>query len=293
MRILVTGAGGLVGGRLMKLLERAGQSAVGLDRANAAVLCDMTDASAFRAALEAAKPEAIINCAAFTDVDGCERDPSAAWAVNAEAPATIARYARTAQCHVVQVSTDYVFDGERGGYRTDDTPNPRGVYAISKHAGEEAVRSIAPVNGWAIARTAVVYGWPAVAGKNNFGSWLIDALGNGKPVKLFADQFVSPSHAWNVAEMVAELAARRLGGIWHTAGADVMDRVTFGHKLCARFGFDVSLVQPSRMADVKLPSPRPARSGLDVSRTAEVLTASPWSIEAALDRLHQEFKGTP
>ncbi|MBL8913110.1 MAG: SDR family oxidoreductase [Archangium sp.] len=291
MRVLVTGASGLVGSRLIKLLSSAGHTAIGLDRSGSELAVDMVNAAAFTDALSAAKPDAIINCAAMTDVDGCEREPSAAWAVNAEAPATLARYVRTHDCHLVHLSSDYVFDGDRGGYRPDDVPNPRGIYAITKHGGEQAIRAVAPKERFAIARPAVVYGWPAVAGKNNFGSWLVDALGSGKPVKLFSDQWVSPTHALNAAEMAAELATRRLPGIWHIAGAEVVDRVTFGHRLCERFGFDRALVQPSRMADVNLPSPRPAKSGLDVSRTSESLTARPWSLEAALDRLHAEVKG--
>jgi dTDP-4-dehydrorhamnose reductase len=291
VRVLVTGANGLVGSRLVRLLAAAGHSPLGLDLAGAQLNVDLSNAAALTSALTEAKPEAIINCAAMTDVDGCEKNPGAAWAVNAEAPATLARFVRAHDCHLVHLSTDYVFDGDRGGYRPDDVPNPRGVYALTKHGGEQALRAIAPKERFAIARPAVVYGWPAVAGKNNFGSWLIEALGSGKSLKLFSDQWVSPTHASNVAEMAAELATRKLSGTWHVAGAEVVDRVTFGKRLCERFGFDQALIQPSRMAEVNLPSPRPAKSGLDVTRTTEALTARPWSLEAALDRLHAEFKG--
>ncbi len=184
-----------------------------------------------------------------------------------------------------------MFDGAAGPYDVEAIPNPRGVYAITKHMGEEAVRALCPQGSWTIARTAVVYGWPST-GKNNFGSWLIEALGGGKTVKLFVDQWVSPSHAGNVAEMLAELAERRLAGTWHTSGSDVVDRVTFGQRLCAQFGFDAALIQPSRMAEVNLPSPRPAKSGLNVSRTSELLNAKPLSLEASLARLHAEYKGS-
>jgi dTDP-4-dehydrorhamnose reductase len=189
----------------------------------------------------------------------------------------------------VHVSTDYVFDGDAGPYEVDSTPNPRGVYAITKHLGEQTVKALLPPASWSIARTAVVYGWPST-GKNNFGTWLISTLRDGKPVKLFSDQWVSPTHATNCAEMLAELAERKLAGLWHTSGAEVMDRVTFGHALCDRFGFDRALVQPSRMADVKLPSPRPAKSGLSVTKTAAELSAKPLSLAASLDRLYAEYK---
>lgn len=300
MRFLITGAHGLVGTRLCNILTGRGHEVVALDRGHQHAALkgiarhlsvDMGNAELFGMALREVRAEVIINCAAMTDVDGCERDPSGAWAVNADAVATLARACRELDTHLVQVSTDYVFDGDHGPYDVDAIPNPRGVYAISKHAGEEAVRVLGTKGNWTIARTAVVYGWPSM-GKNNFGSWLVEALGGGKTVKLFSDQWVSPTHASNVAEMLAELGERRLAGTWHTSGAEVVDRVTFGRQLCARFGFDAALIHPSRMADVNLPSPRPSKSGLVVTHTAQTLSAKPLSNEAALDRLHAEYKGS-
>lgn len=301
MRILVTGANGLVGRRLCALLAGRGHDVIGLGRGplratlgprTQYVAVELTDASALTQALETARPQTVIHCAAMTDVDGCEKQPSTAWAANVDAVATLARAARTLEYHLVHVSTDYVFDGNAGPYDVDAIPHPRGAYAISKHAGEEAVRVLCPASRWTIARTAVVYGWPS-AGKNNFGSWLIESLKNNKPVKLFVDQFVSPSHAGNVAEMLAELGERQLPGIWHTSGADIVDRVTFGKKLCAAVGFNASLIEPSRMADVNLPSPRPAKSGLIVTKTAQLLEAKPMTLDASLLRLHSEYKENP
>lgn len=297
LKVVVTGANGLVGERLLKLLAARGHETCGFGRgpqrtpSGRYVSVDLGDASRISQALQSFRPQVVINCAAMTDVDGCERDPSGAWVANVEGVASLARGAKEFDCHLVHVSTDYVFDGAAGPYDVDAIPNPRGVYALTKHAGEEAVRALCPKGNWTIARTAVVYGWPST-GKNNFGSWLIDALGSGKTVKLFTDQWVSPTHASNAAEMLGELGERRLSGVWHTSGADVVDRVTFGQKLCARFGFDAKLIQPSRMAEVNLPSPRPAKSGLNVSRTLETLTAKPLTLDAALERLHAECKGS-
>ena len=300
MRFLVTGANGLVAGRLLRTLASRGHEVIGLGRGHQRatdlggaqyVSIELGDAVTLGLALKELSPQVIINCAAMTDVDGCERDPLGAYTANVEAVATLARGARELGSHLVHVSTDYVFDGNAGPYDVDAIPNPRGTYAITKHAGEEAVRALLPSASWTIARTAVVYGWPST-GKNNFGSWLIDALSSGKNVKLFTDQWVSPTHASNAAQMLAELSERRLAGIWHTSGADVVDRVTFGQQLCARFGFDAGLIEPSRMADVSLPSPRPAKSGLNVSRTLEALSAKPLSLAASLDRLYAEYKGS-
>jgi dTDP-4-dehydrorhamnose reductase len=183
----------------------------------------------------------------------------------------------------VHVSTDYVFDGERGDYTEEDRPNPRGVYAVTKWLGEEAVRVLAPSRS--IARTAVVYDWPPAA-RPNFGAWLVGALGRGEEVRLFADQFVSPTLASHLAEMLAELGERRLPGIWHTAGAQVINRVAFAEALCARFGFDPGLIVRSRLSEAGLASPRPAKSGLSVEKAQAQLSAAPLGLEASLSRFH-------
>ncbi|MEW5739892.1 MAG: dTDP-4-dehydrorhamnose reductase [Myxococcota bacterium] len=296
MRALVVGANGLLGSRLVaELLSRdhrvtaMGRGPARLTTKVPFVSVDLSEVERVTMTVEVTKPEVIVNCAAMTDVDGCEKEPSRAWAANVEGVATLARAARISGAHFLHVSTDYVFDGDAGPYDVDAIPNPRGVYALSKHAGEEAVRALCEKDRWAIARTAVVYGWPA-AGQKNFGSWLLDSLSKGQPVKLFEDQWVSPSLALNVAEMLADLAEKALPGIWHTCGAEVVDRVTFGKRLCERFGFDAALIQPSRMADVKLLSPRPAKSGLVVTKTAQALAHPPLSLEASLRRFHDEYR---
>lgn len=295
MRLLVTGSNGLVGSRLTRLLSSRGHEVVSLGRGPARAnqplyrAVDLGDADEVFAAVRETRPDVILNPAGMTDVDGCERDPDAAYVANVEGVAALCRAAKDVGAHLVHVSTDYVFDGDAGPYDVDAVPNPRGVYALTKHLGEQTVKALLPAASWTIARTAVVYGWPST-GKNNFGTWLISTLREGKPVKLFSDQWVSPTHASSCAEMLAELAERKLAGLWHTCGAETLDRVAFGHALCARFGFDPALVQPSRMADVKLPSPRPAKSGLVTTRTAAQLAAKPLSLAASLDRLYAEYK---
>src|SRR6185295_7358506 len=280
MRVLVTGANGLVGSRACAALVRAGHVVTGAGRgpprahaqsngervrgaqgdsprASAQftyIAADLTRAEDVARAVEAARPDAILHAAAMTEVDACERAPLDAWAHNVTASELIAREARHVGAHLVAISTDYVFDGEAGPYSEEDIPNPRGAYAASKLAGELAVRTIAP--SWAIARTAVVYGWPPAA-RLNFGAWLLSKLEKGEKVKLFEDQFVSPSLADSVAEMVVELALTRRQGIWNTCGGAVVNRVEFGRALCGVFGFDPSLIQPSLLSDAGLASPRP------------------------------------
>ena len=294
MRFLVTGSNGLVGSRVCTLLEQGGHEVVGLGRGARRtgggyryVECDLTREPDVAAAIESAAPEVIIHPASMTEVDTCEREPEQAYAANVTAVAAVARGARKLGAHLVHVSTDYVFDGEHGPYDEQALPNPRGVYALTKHMGEQAARTFVP--GCAIARTAVVYGWPA-AGRPNFGAWLVGALEKGQGVRLFEDQYVSASFADSVAAMLVELGERKLGGIWNTCGADVVSRVEYGRALCEVFGFDPSLITPTRLADMKLASPRPLRSGLKVDKVRSQLRTQPLSLHDSLSRFHAAWK---
>ncbi len=295
-RFVVLGANGLVGARLCRILAKEPVTVVGLGRGQLTggvfryLEADLTRFETLGETLQSARPDVVINCAGLTDVDACENKRLEAWEINAELPARLAEYSRQLGFHLVHVSTDYVFDGEKGPYDVDDLPNPRGVYALTKHAGEQAVKALG--GSWTIARTAVVYGWPQ-ANRSNFGAWLVSSLKAAKPVRLFEDQFVSPSLALNVAQMLFELGRRRLTGIWHTAGASVVDRVTFGRALCRVFGFSESLITPSRIADANLASPRPPRCGLKVDRTSSELVARPLALEDSLEWFHAEYRSSP
>ncbi|WNG46447.1 SDR family oxidoreductase [Archangium minus] len=294
MRFLVTGSNGLVGSRVCTQLEQRGHEVVGLGRGPRRtgdtyryVPCDLTREQDVVTAITGAVPEVIIHCASMTEVDLCEREPEQAYASNVTAAAAVARGAKAVGAHVVHVSTDYVFDGDAGPYDEQALPNPRGVYALTKHMGEQAVRVFVP--GAAIARTAVVYGWPA-AGRANFGVWLLNTLSQGQQVKLFEDQFISPSFADNVAEILVELGERKLGGVWNTCGAEVVDRVTFGRALCEVFGFDAKLITPVKMAELKLASPRPLRSGLRVDKVRAHLRTAPLGLHESLARFHAAWR---
>lgn len=297
MKVLVTGANGLIGLRLCRLLASRGAEVIGAARGPARfdnpkiryLSVDFTNAQQTTALLEEVRPEVVVNTASMTEVDACEKTPWNAYLANAALPTQLAVLSRSLGFHLLHLSTDYVFDGARGPYGVDDVPHPRGVYAVTKHLGEQGVQAMA--GSWAIARTAVVFGWPA-AGRSNFGAWLVSSFAEKKGVKLFTDQFVSPSLALNVAAMVAELAERKLPGIWHTSGATVVDRLSFGNAVCDLFGFDRSLITPTTLAELNLASPRPPRSGLKIEKTAQALAAKPLPLAEALQQFHAEYRGS-
>jgi dTDP-4-dehydrorhamnose reductase len=292
VRVAVTGANGLVGAEAVALLAgRHEVLAIGRGPcrlppgAYAWAEAELGGGAAGRA-LRAFRAEAVLHAGAMTDVDRCEGDPEGAWRANVDGTAEIARACRDLGARLVALSTDYVFDGEAGPYGEEDLPNPRGVYARTKRAGEEAALLLA--SGSAVARVAVVYsGRPGA--KPTFSTGIVEKLSRGEPVRAFSDQLVSPTLARNAAEMTLELLLETdYRGVLHTAGATVLDRVDFAHRVARRFGLAGEII-PVRTADVKLPAPRPLRAGLRVDRAAAMLRAKPLAVDAQIERFHAEW----
>jgi dTDP-4-dehydrorhamnose reductase len=293
VRVAVTGANGLLGGEAVGLL-RERHEVLALGRGPCRLSAgpqrwadaDLGDGRSVERALIEFGAQAVLHAGALTDVDGCEREPERAWAVNVGGSEQVARACRTLGARLVAVSTDYVFDGEAGPYVEDDRPNPRGAYARTKRAGEEAALLLVP--DCAVARVAVVYsGRPGA--KSTFATQVVEKLSRGAQVHAFVDQQVSPTLARNGAEMALELLLdTAYRGVLHTAGATVVDRVEFARRLARRFGLSEEIV-PVKTADVKLLAPRPLRCGLKVERAAALLRARPLALDEQLDRFHAEW----
>jgi dTDP-4-dehydrorhamnose reductase len=297
--VAVTGGNGLVGGEAVALLAGL-HEVLAIGRGPCRLPpgpyawddADLADGGSVEAALEAFRAEAVLHAGAMTDVDGCEREPDRAWAVNVGGSEQVARACRRLDARLVAISTDYVFDGAAGPYGEEDVPNPRGVYARTKRVGEEAALLLVPDS--AVARVAVVYsGRPGA--KSTFATQIVEKLSRGEPVKAFSDQIVSPTLARNAAEMTLELLLEHAHrGVLHVSGATVVDRVEFARRVAARFGLGGEIV-PVRTADVKLPAPRPLRGGLRVDRAAALLRAKPMDLAGQLDAFHAEWtaRGRP
>jgi dTDP-4-dehydrorhamnose reductase len=222
-----------------------------------------------RELIEQSAGSGVIHCAAMTDVDACERDPEQAWAVNVRATEQAALGCRRAGARLLALSTDYVFDGDAGRpYSEDDVPNPRGAYARSKRAGEDAALLLG--RDVAVGRVAVVYsGRPGT--KRTFASAAAEALSAGREVKAFHDQVVSPTLADDAAAMAIGLFRSGEQGVWHCAGSSVVARVDFCLALARKLGADERLVVPVPLASAKLLAPRPRCSALRVEKVRRLL----------------------
>ena len=294
MSTVVLGANGLVGSRIAARLAEAGEEvhAIGRGAQRVKARVQYIDLDLRRGlsrvgeVIGLTRPGAVINAAAMTDVDACERSPDEAWTLNVGLVELAARAAAESGARFVTLSTDYVFDGEKGSYSEEDPPNPRGVYARTKRAGEEAALSLG--KDVAVCRVAVVYsGRPAV--KTTFAVTVADSLEAGKQVKAFTDQVVSPTLADNAAEMVIGVQRSGAQGLFHCAGATEISRIDFCRAIARKLNADESLIVPVRLADLKLPAPRPLRCGLRVDKLKRLLGESvPLQLDAALDRFLEE-----
>jgi dTDP-4-dehydrorhamnose reductase len=264
MRLLITGAAGMLGTDVAA--AAAGHQVVALARAE----LDITDAAAVREAVAAAAPDAIVNCAAWTDVDGAERDEVAATLVNGHGAGHVAQAAAAAGAHLVHVSSDYVFDGRaREPYAEGAATAPQGAYGRSKLAGEVAVAAAG--GSFAIVRSAWLFGRHG----GNFVATMLRLGAERDAVDVVDDQVGCPTWTGHLAPALVSIAEERLGGVMHVAGAGACSWFELARATFARAGVDCE-VRPQSTAALRRPAPRPAYSVLRSTR-AEVPSLPDWS----------------
>lgn len=268
MNVLVTGAGGMLAQELLPALDAGGHAVVGLTRAQ----LDVTDAAAVRLAVMTAKPDWVCHLAAYTDVDGCERNEAHALRVNGEGAGHAASAAAAVGAAVLAISTDYVFAGDDATPRreTDDV-GPLSAYGRSKLAGELAVRAAHARH--VLVRTAWLYG----KGGRNFVDTIRERALGGHPLKVVDDQRGAPTWTHDLAEALVGLMERGATGTFHATNEGSCTWHEFAREICRLSGADVPVARISS-AELARPARRPAFSVLDTSRLAQVLGRQlpPW-----------------
>jgi len=256
VKLLVTGAAGMLGRDVMLAAGNAGHEVVGFGHAE----LDVTDTAAVAAKLEAERPGVVINCAAWTDVDGAERAEREATAVNGEAAGSLAAAAAAVDAAVVYVSSDYVFDGSKGApYVETDQPAPLSAYGRGKLAGEEATR--AANRRHFVVRSAWLFG----TGGPNFVETMLRLAADHGEVLVVRDQVGSPTYTWHLAYGIVRLIEGVEFGIHHMAAAGACSWYEFAREI-----FDQAKVECNVMSATTemlgRPAPRPAYSALASQR---------------------------
>jgi dTDP-4-dehydrorhamnose reductase len=271
-KLLVTGAAGMLGRDVVRAGERAGHEVIGLTRHE----LDITDARAVEEAVARIRPDAAINCAAWTDVDGAETHRSQAYELNASGPDSLARAAARSGIPLIHVSTDYVFDGKppldsTGAprpYVESDPTGPRSVYGESKAAGELAVRAASPRH------TVVRSSWLFGVDGNNFVATMLRLAGERGAVQVVTDQVGCPTWTGHLAPALLGLIEREVSGLVHLAGTGPVSWNDFAREIFRQAEIDCA-VEPASSEQMVRPAPRPAWSAL-ASERADVIPMPDW-----------------
>jgi len=296
-KIVVTGCCGLLGQKLVNSLRR--HSVVGIDLLDSYPdrdlkfeyrSADITDRNSLERALHERKPEWLINCAGVTNVDACEKNNALAYMVNVSGVEKLVELCSEMKIKIVQMSTDYVFDGRDGPYGEDAQPNPVGYYGLTKHYAEKLIME--GLRDYVIIRTNVLYG-TGVDIRPNFLSWALNRLQGGKSLSVVTDQFNNPTLAENLAEAIAELIDLDFQGVMHFGGRDYISRFKFAESIAQVFALDANLIRPVLTEELHQVALRPLQGGVQIGLARKLLKTIPLSVNEGLEIVKRQLIPQP
>ena len=294
-KILITGANGLLGQKTAQVfaaetthqliltdIQDKGEDTRGLEYFS----LDITKKDEVKERVRDHSPSVIINCAAYTNVDGCETEKLLSWRVNVDAVKHFIIASRIHSSKIIHVSTDYVFDGRLGNYDESSKPNPLSYYGKGKLASENALMTSGVKN--AIVRTMIIYG-TGVNLRLNFALWLIEKLKNKEPVNIVDDQFGQPTIVDDIALALLRITERDKTGLYHVCGSEYISRFGFALKLADVFNFDKKLINPVKTASLNQAAPRPMNSSFILLKAQTELGLKPLNVNEGLQFLKTQL----
>lgn len=290
--ITIVGAGSTTGSALIPmLLEETDETLQLLSSRELAYndvriqthVVNIRDKNLLKQTVMAAMPHTVINLAAMTNVDKCESDRQTAWDMNVTLVENLARLTRTIDAKLVQISTDYVFDGTKGPYSETSVPNPISYYGKSKLAGENVC--MAGNTNAVIVRTNIIYGPPRE--RPDFVRWVLDALESRTPIRVVDDQIGNPTYVDDLAEVIMRLALSKRTGMYHVGGADFVSRYDFAMRIAEFFKLDPSIIARVTTAELAQPARRPLKLGLISLKAETELRMRMRGIESGLSSIRQ------
>ncbi|NLC29220.1 MAG: SDR family oxidoreductase [Chloroflexi bacterium] len=289
--LLITGVSGLLGINLALEAVREGHEVVGWTHSRSLKgvpfgqeTVSLENLEDLPAALQKARPNAVIHCAAVANLDEAEQNPQHTFLVNAQAPGVLARASKEAGIPFVLISTDAVFDGSKGNYSEEDQPNPQNTYAQSKLAGEQAVRNEYPE---ALVARVVFYGW-SLSGKRSLAEFFFNNLSQGKQVKGFTDSIFSPLYARDLSDLLLEALSKDLRGTYHFFSRESLSKYDFGVALANRFGLDQNLITAVETARGDLNTPRSLNLSASSAKLCTALGHETPDVIEGLERMFED-----
>ncbi|MEQ8687804.1 MAG: SDR family oxidoreductase [Imperialibacter sp.] len=296
MSILITGANGLLGQKLVVLLREKGEDFLATGRGASRIplegiryqSMDITNAAETLKVITTEKPEVVIHTAAMTNVDQCETDKEGCWLQNVTAVENIVKACEASGAFLLHLSTDFIFDGEDGPYSEEAKANPVSYYGDSKLAAEKAV--MAGKIDWAMARTVLVYGIAFDMSRSNIILWVKKSLEDGKTINVVNDQWRTPTLAEDLAMGCYLIAKKKAKGIFNISGKDFMNPYQMAIATADYFGLDKSLINETDGSKFSQPAKRPPKTGFVLDKAKEVLGYSPHSFEEGIAVLAEQLK---
>jgi dTDP-4-dehydrorhamnose reductase len=297
--ILVTGSNGLLGQKLTDLyLEKKDRKLIasgkGVNRHPTISgyiyeKLDICNPVQLKAIFEKHKPDVVINAAAMTQVDDCESQQELCKQINIDAVKKLATICSLHQSKLIHISTDFIFDGQKGNYTEEDTPNPLSYYGWSKLEGEKVVQKHA--KDYAILRTVLVYGVIKNLSRSNIVLWAVNALKKGVPIKVVNDQWRTPTLAEDLATGCYLAESKNAQGIFNISGKDLYRIDNLVRKVGEIWGLDTSVITEVSSEVLNQPAKRPPKTGFDISKARGVLGYEPRSFEEGLLLVKKVLEG--
>lgn len=298
MKILVTGANGLLGQKLTMLLDQQGdihviataRKPVNYKLKNAEFnILDVTNQKETEKVILEAKPDVVIHTAAMTQVDQCEVEREACWQANVTGVEYLVKACEKVNAFLVHVSTDFIFDGTHGPLDETAIPKPVNYYGESKLAGEKVVMN--SKLDWAILRTVLVYGITEDMSRSNIVLWVKKNLEEGKTINVVNDQWRTPTLAEDLAMGCYLAATRKAKGIFHISGEKMMTPYDIAIETADFFGLDKSLIKQTDSSKFKQTAARPLKTGFIIGKAKRELDYQPHSFREGLSIIGNQLKG--
>jgi dTDP-4-dehydrorhamnose reductase len=294
MKILITGANGLLGQHLVKLiLDTTSHEVMATSKREPRLVIqdsrihyyslDITDGMAVNLLLEKLRPDTIIHCAALTQVDECEQDPIKAWEINVTATRFLVEAAKQINAFMIFVSTDFVFDGIHGPYKETDEVNPVSYYGSTKVAAEKAVAESGMP--YAIVRTCLLYGNILFGTRSNVISWVKENLEQGQKIKVVSDQWRTPTYIEDLAKGILLIAEKKATGLFHISGKDFLSPYDMAMATADYLHLDASLIEKVDASVFTQPAKRPATTGFVMDKAKNELGYAPLSFKEGLQKM--------
>ena len=298
-RVLITGANGLLGQKLINLYGQHPEYTVlatgrGSYRLSVTYphisysTMDITNAAEVAAVFDVFKPDVVIHTAAMTNVDECELNREGCVAQNVDATSYIAKACEAHHAFLLHLSTDFIFDGTSGPYSEEDLPNPISFYGESKLKAEQIVQQSACK--WAIARTVLVFGIAEDMSRTNIVLWVKGSLEAGKPIKVVNDQWRTPTLAEDLAMGCFLIAKGKHQGIFNISGEEMLTPYDMAQVTAAYFNLDASLIDKADASSFTQPAKRPPKTGFVLSKAKTQLGYQPHTFMQGLEILDKQLK---